>query len=235
MARIVAALLILALLAGSVAIAEDPAGKAPEENGAEKKDAKDEKADKPEKPQTPLGRLLAALETLVASERTKPDHDKKLLKRIESRVKLFSKEKEKPVSLDDLSEEDRERLEAQALAKARDELREAGQDGGGGGGPGDWWAQRYQEAVAKALDGEGLKEDQREKCKEILDDFVKEYDPALRRGDYKLANDLKNDAEKRLRKVVGGKKAKDIMNNINRQLPSRGGWGGGGWGGGGGR
>ena len=43
-----------------------------------------------------------------------------------------------------------------------------------------------------------------------------------------MSGDLKKDAENRLKMVVGAKKAKDIMNNVNRQLPNRRGWGGGG-------
>jgi hypothetical protein len=223
MRRAIAALLVLCLLTGTLALAQGGAGKASGEKAGAKKGEKAGKSDR--KTQTPLQKLLKELKTLVAREKSKPEHDEELLDEIESLVELFARQKEEPVSLDDLSEKDRKRLEDEVRKKMQEE-RGAAAQGRGAGGREDWMARRYREAVDKSLEGVRMSDDQREKCEEILSDFVKEFAPALQRGDFKMANDLKKDAENRLKKVVGAKKAKDIMNNVNRQLPNRRGWGG---------
>ena len=71
-----------------------------------------------------------------------------------------------------------------------------------------------------------LTEAERKKTDEILTEFSKEAYPAYFRGEYKVVNDLKKDTEKRLKRVVGNKRTRDIMNNVNRQMGRRGGWGG---------
>ena len=225
MLRAVALLTVLALLTGSVAFAEDPAGKAPQ--GKAKGKAEGEKDKKPEKKtQTGLQKILKQLKTLLAREKASPEHDKKLVKELEAIVKLFEREKEKPLTLEDLSEKDRKRLEDEVRKK----MEEEGKGAAGGRDPSaeDWVSRRYREAVAKSLEGVKMTPEQRKQCEEIMGDFVKEFAPAQQRNDYKLSTDLKRDAERRLKKVVGAKKAKDIMNNVNRQLPNRRGWGGGG-------
>ncbi|MHC4860052.1 MAG: hypothetical protein ACYTDY_08175 [Planctomycetota bacterium] len=229
MMRAIAILIVLALLTGAVALAEESKGKGKPAaaEGGEKKEKKDKKS---EKTQTPLQKLLKELKALVAREKAKPKHDKGIVKDILDLVKSFEKKKEEPVKLEDLSEADRKRLEAEVRKKMEDENKDAAARGGGDrGGPGDWWSRRLKEAVAKALDEVKLTDEQRKKCEEILNDFAPEFYQAQRNSDFKLAKDLKTDAEKRLKKVVGAKKARDIMNNINRMLPNRrGGWGGGG-------
>ena len=214
MLRAVALLTVLALLTGSVALAEDPAGKAPQ--GKAKGKAEGEKDKKPEKKtQTGLQKILKQLKTLLAREKASPEHDKKLVKELEAIVKLFEREKEKPLTLED---------------EVRKKMEEEGKGAAGGRDPSaeDWVSRRYREAVAKSLEGVKMTPEQRKQCEEIMGDFVKEFAPAQQRNDYKLSTDLKRDAERRLKKVVGAKKAKDIMNNVNRQLPNRRGWGGGG-------
>ena len=75
--------------------------------------------------------------------------------------------------------------------------------------------------VGQVFDGIDLDDDQREKAQEILGDFYQENFTAWRNGDTKLQRELKNDAEKRLKKVVGHTKAKKIMNNVNRGMGGR--------------
>ena len=77
-------------------------------------------------------------------------------------------------------------------------------------------ASRYARALISSLSDK-----QKAKVDEILDGYIEEAKVAIAERDWSLGNDLKKDLEKDLKKVVGSKKAKDIINNINRQS----GWG----------
>jgi hypothetical protein len=228
---LVASLVATPILLGVTVLADEGDGNAAILGGAKKGDTNGDEAKKDEakKPtETPLALIIRELKALVAREKAKPEFDKELVKDLDRLVRTFEK-MNKPVKLEDLSSEDRKKLEDQVKEEM---ARERAAGGGGGGGPpggGDWasrWSNRVKE---KALEDVQLSDKQAEKVNELLDNYLEENRVALQERDRGLQRDLKNDLEKDLRKVVGNKKAKDILNNINKQS----GWGG--WGGFGGR
>ena len=199
MKRTIWAMALAALLAAPFLVAAD--------DGDQKKD---------EGKGTPIQRILKELKTLVDREKSKPEYDADLVKDIEKLVKSFEKQV-KPVTLDDLTEEDRARLEDEVRKKIEEERRAAG----GGGGGGDWQSR----AVERTLEGVDLKDDEKEKVTALLVEYQKDVGVAYRNQDYKLVGDLKKDLEKQLTREIGRNRAKDIMNNVNRQFGGRGGWG----------
>ena len=221
MVRFAIALLLVGLVFSPAAFAEDE----PEAAGQVQK-----------KPPTVLEKLIKELKGMVARETAQPEHDKDLLKDIQSLIKSFEKlakkeaeeEARRKVDLDDLSEEDRAALREQMREELRKEFAEGrgegegGEEGGGGGG--DWAEREKNRRIEKVLEDVKLKEEQRAAVEEMLGDFISDAYAATRNGDAGLVNDLKKDLEKRLRREVGGTKAKQIINNVNRNLPRRG-WG----------
>ncbi|MEN8149834.1 MAG: hypothetical protein ABFS86_08430 [Planctomycetota bacterium] len=99
-------------------------------------------------------------------------------------------------------------------------------DRGGRGRRGGRGGSRSVEGrVDRVMDGAELTEKERERVKPLLTDYGNDAVAAARDGDHKRLQDLKNDLEKKLRKVVSGRKAKKIMNEVNKQFGSRRGWG----------
>jgi hypothetical protein len=210
--------LVFAVFAAPAAFAQGGAGEfAPPKPEKEK--------EKKKKAETPLKKIIKELKSLVALQKAQPAYDKAVVKELERLIRTFEK-MDKPVSLDDLSEADRKRLEEEVRRKIAEEQKEAAAGRGGGGGREDWAARAQERALEQALEGIELDEKRKKKVETILTDFTKDYFVAMQNRDYKLQSDLKKDCEKELTKVVGRKKAKDIMNNVNRNLGGRrGGWG----------
>lgn len=201
MVRTVLVILLAALILTPFALAEDKAGG--------KKDTK--------KPAgTPFDKLIRDLRGLIAREKAKPEYAKDLVRDLERLVK--SHEKSRPaVRLEDLSEEDREKLIAEVRQQLADERR--GREDGGGN---DWTKRR----VERVMENVKIRDDKVAEVEELLTDYAKDVATAYGNGDYKLIGDLKKDLEKSLMKSVGRKTAKDIMNEINKQFGGRrGGWG----------
>jgi type I site-specific restriction endonuclease len=174
------------------------------------------------KPVTPIQKILKELKGLVAREKAKPEFDEKLVKDLQKLVKTFDKEAKAPIKLEDLSEADRERLKEEVRKEIEAEAAAAGEERRE-----DWREREAKRRVDAALEGVELTDEQREKVEGMLKDFTEETASAYRGGDVGLVNDLKKDLEKRLKREVGNKKARDIINNVNKQLGrGRGGWGG---------
>ncbi len=187
---------------------------------------------------SPFARILKELTALVAREKAKPQFDKALVSDLEEIVKTYSAMKDaKPVRLEDLPEADRKRLEDEVRRKVEAERGpvagggDPGAGGGPGGGPGgggpggDWLERERQRRVGKALEGVELTDEQRPEVETMVSEFLADAFVAYTNQDVGTVNDLKNDLEKRLKAKVGAKKAKDIINNLNRQMPGRGGFG----------
>lgn len=193
----------------------------------------DEKA--PAKGGTPIARLVKDLKSIVARERAKPTHDEALMKEIEKLATAYEKEV-KPVRLADLTDEDRQLIEAEVRRKIEDERQAAGDPdagggpGGGGPGGGGWGAGWLARNVERVLEDVKLSEEQRAKAEGLLNEYARDAAVALQNQDYKLISDLKDDLEKNLTKEFGRPRAKDIMNNVNRYMSGGRGWGGGGGG-----
>jgi hypothetical protein len=187
------------------------------DEGGEAKEAAEAKAK--EKPATGLQKLLKELRSLVVRESAKPEIGKGFLEVLEKMIKAFEKEKPAKVTLEDLSEVDRERLKEELRGQMVEERRAGG--GAGGGEGADWATRERNRRVERSLEGVSLKDDQREKVEEMLGEFFTDAWTARSNREYGLVNDLKRDLEKRLKRVVGSKMAKDIINNVNRQLPGR--------------
>jgi len=240
MIRAILAVVIVGLLLSPALLAQGAGGFTPAAGGKkdEKKDDEkkddvkkddekkdDGKKDEQEKKGTPIDQMIRDLKALIAREKAKPEYDTNLVKELEAIVKSYERNR-KPISLDDLTEEDRRRLEAEVRKKIEAERRER-DTGGAGDGGGDWADRWLKGRVDRVLEGVELKDEQRPKVEELLMDFGKDVGVAYQNRDNKLVKDLKNDLEKSLKKVVGHRKAKDIMNEVNKQF--------GGWGRGGGR
>ena len=204
MRRAVIMMLVFALLGGAMAIAETD-----KKAGGKKEEAK----------KTHLDSLLGELKALSAKEKAKPEYDKDLVRRIDSLVKSFARKNAKKakseVKLEDLSKEDREKLEKEVRDQVTKEWRERREGGGN---------EYSQGMVDRAKEGVKIKESEEEKVDEILGDLMSEGMTALRAGDFELVKDMKNDAEKRLRRTIGSTRAKKIMNNVNKMMSNR--WGG---------
>ncbi len=216
------ALFLVLLLAGSAPglAGEDPGPadrKAPDAGESPDRGSKEGSAKPGKKPATPLRRILKELKALVARAKARPDHDAALLAEIEKLIRSFEKEAKKPVKLEDLSEADRKKLEQEVREKIAKERREAP----GGGGGADWISRARKRAVDRALEGVELEDEQRKKVEEMLSGFAEEAWSAWSNRDYKVLKELKNDLEKRLKKEVGYRKARRIMNNVNKQFSSR--------------
>jgi hypothetical protein len=211
MRRAAILVLVFALLGSAWAIAENK----PEQ----KDDAKKEEVKK----ETPLEKLLSELKTLTAKEKAKPQYDTELVKHIDALVKAFSRKTKGEVKLEDLSEEDRKKLEEEIREKVRAEWAERGQDGNGDG-DGERGAEWRAGLVDRAKENVEFRESEVAEVDEILNDVLTEGYAALRERDYKLVQDVKDDGEKRLRRVIGASRAKKVMNNVNRMLSNR--WGG---------
>jgi hypothetical protein len=162
-----------------------------------------------------MQRLLKDLKGLVAREKAKPTYDHDLVKDLEELAKSYEKQV-KPITLADLPEADRKRLEDEARKKVEEEFKQRGPGGGGA----DWQAR----SVERALEGVDLPEAKRAKVSELLGEFTKEVMVAYQNQDFKLIGDLKKDLEKQLTREVGRNRAKDIMNNVNKMGGGRGRW-----------
>jgi hypothetical protein len=241
--RIVAFLAVLALVALPYALADgdpkppdgppDGAPVAPKEGKAGgEKPADAGKPEEPKKPDSvsPFQRILKELTALVAREKSKPTFDKGLVSDLEDIVKTYARMAEKPVKLEDLSEADRLRLEDEMRKKLADEQRPlpplpggAGGDPGGpdagapGGGGGDWLAREKQRRIDRITEGVDMTDAQREKVLDLLSQYIDDAFVAWQNGDVGAVNGMKSDLEKQLKPVVGPKKAKDIINNVNRE------------------
>ncbi len=142
------------------------------------------------------------------------------MKDLERLVKAFEKDAKKPIKLEDLPEKERERLKAEA----REELvaeREAESEQRGE----DWRERAKSRQTERALQGVDLTEKQRAKVEPLLKGFADEAASAYQGGDMGMINELKKDLEKRLKREVGSRKARQIINNVNKQLGGRGRWG----------
>jgi hypothetical protein len=201
--------------AGRLAAAEEPGGEPAGGFGAAGEAGKDSSEEK-KSPTTPIRRLLSELEAIVAREKARPEHDERLVGDLEELIEAFRKaeaDSRPVVRLDDLSEEDRERL--------KEEVKEELAEERGAGDGGDWASRERARRVEAALEDVRLTDEQRGKVEEMLGEFMGDAWAAYRNGEVGLVNDLKKDLEKRLRGIVGRKKAKDIINNVNRQLVGR--------------
>ena len=248
--RTIAVLCLAALFALPIAFADDtgkppnappdgapaPDETKPPESAPPKKE--EPKKDEPAKPDTasPFQRILKELTSLIAREKTKPVFDKPLVADLEEMVKTYAKMGEKSVKLEDLSEADRKKLEDEVRKKLEAErplppVPGAGGDpgaaAGGGGGPGDWLQKEKDRRIDRIVEDVDLTDEQREKVKEMLSQYIDDSFVAWQNGDYAGMNDMKSGLEKQLKPVVGQKKTKDIINNVNRETPGgRGGRGG---------
>ena len=214
MKHLAAVMLVLAFVATPFALAENEAKEAPVKDAGKSADP-DAKA----KPATPLAKLLAELTAIIAREKAKPEYSKSLIANLEALIKIYSRQ-QKPVSLADLSEADRKRLEEEVRAKMEKERENRGGDGGG-----DWKERAASRVLEGAYEDVKVTEKEREKTDPIITELANEAVPAQLRGDYKVVKDLKKDAERRLKKIVGNKRTRDIMNNLNRLMGRRRGWG----------
>jgi len=134
MTRAIIAIILALFLFSPAALATQGLVK---KGAAEKKkadDGKDEKKKDDKKKVTQMDRMIRDLKALVTREKAKPEYDKELVKELETIVKVHEKNR-KPVTLDDLSEKDRQRLKAEVRKQLEAEFRERG--GGRDGGSGD--------------------------------------------------------------------------------------------------
>jgi hypothetical protein len=166
---------------------------------------------------TPIQKILKELKGLVAREKARPEFDEKLVKDLQKLVKSFEKEAKKPIKLEDLPEKERERLKQEAKEELVAEREAEGEDRAE-----DWQERAKAQRTERALEGIELSEKQRGKVEPLLKDFADSAASAYKGGDYGMVKELKNDLEKRLKKVVGNKKARKIINNLNRSLGGRG-------------
>ncbi len=175
-----------------------------------------------EKPKavTPIQKILKALESMVAREKAKPEFDEKLVKDLEKLVKTFKQEAKKPIKLEDLTEKDRDLLKEEVRKELAAEAKAAGEERAE-----DWRERSKNRQKERALEGVDLTDKQREKVESLLGDFADETASAYQGGDMGMINELKKDLEKRLKREVGNKKARQIINNVNKQLGGRGRWG----------
>ncbi len=205
MKHLIIVALVLTVCAGSFALADG-----------------DEEANEREKPKavTPIQKILKALESIVAREKTKPEFDEKLVKDLEKLVKTFKKEAKKPVKLEDLTKKDREILKEEVRKELAAEAEAEGEERAE-----DWRERAKKRQAERALEGVELTDKQREKVEPLLSDFADEAASAYQGGDMGMINELKKDLEKRLKREVGNKKARQIINNVNKQLGGRGRWG----------
>lgn len=213
MKHLIITALALALCAGSLAFADGEEG----DGSAGNADAAGR-----EKPKavTPIQKILKELNGLVAREKAKPEFDEKLVDDLQRLVKSFEKEAEKPIKLEDLPEKERERLKQQAKEELTAEREAEGEDRAS-----DWQERAKARQTERALEGVELSDKQREKVDPLLKDFADSAAAAYQGGDFGMVNELKNDLEKRLKKEVGNKKARQIINNLNKNLGGRGRWG----------
>jgi hypothetical protein len=244
--RTIAVLCLCALCALPFAFADDnpkppdsPPDGTPPPDGAKPPEPKDPKVEpkkeevaKPD-PASPFQRVLKELTALIAREKTKPQYDKALVADLEEIVKTYAKMGEKPLKLEDLSEADRKKLEDEVRKKLEAERPLPPVPGGDpagappGGGPGDWLQKEKERRIERITEGVDLSDEQRDKVKDMLSQYIDDSLVAWQNQDYGAINDIKSELEKQLKPVVGAKKAKDIINNVNRETPGwRGGRGG---------
>jgi len=204
MKHLIIAGLVLTVLAGSFALADGEG----EGNEREREKAK---------AVTPIQKILKELKGLVAREKAKPEFDEKLVKDLQRLVKTFEKDAKKPIKLEELSKKDRERLKAEVkeelVAEQEAEREERGES---------WRERSKARQTERALEGVELSEKQKAKVEPLLKDFADEAASAYQGGDFGMVNELKKDLEKRLKREVGNKKARQIINNVNKQLGGRG-------------
>ena len=225
MTRAILAIVLAVFLISPVALAQFAPGKKADGSAGKKDEKKDGKKDgkkeAPKKTITPVDRVIRDLKALVAREKAKPEYDKELVKELEVLIRTHEKNR-KPVKLEDLSEADRKRLTAEVRKQIAAENRERAGGGGRDGGGGDWadrWTKGRVDTVMKNAD---LTDAERGKVEDLLMDFAKDATSAVRNGDNKLVKDLKNDLEKQLKKKISYKKAKKVMNEVNKQFGGRG-------------
>ena len=157
---------------------------------------------------------------MVAREKAKPEFDEKLVKDLEKLVKTCKQEAKKPIKLEDLTEKDRDLLKEEVRKELAAEAKAAGEERAE-----DWRERSKNRQKERALEGVDLTDKQREKVESLLGDFADETASAYQGGDMGMINELKKDLEKRLKREVGNKKARQIINNVNKQLGGRGRWG----------
>jgi hypothetical protein len=205
MKHLIIAALVLAVCGGTLALAEGEEGANPPEKA---------------KAVTPIQKILKELKSMVAREKAKPEFDEKLVQDLEKLVKTFEKVAKKPIKLEDLPEKDQEKLKEQVREELVAEQAAEGEDRAE-----DWRERAKTRSKERALEGVELTDKQREKVEPMLDDFTDEVASAYRGGDVGMVNELKKDLEKRLKKEVGNKKARMIINNVSKGLGRRGGGG----------
>ena len=198
--------LVLTVLGGSSVLA-DGEGEG-DGNGREREKAKEV---------TPIQKILKELKGMVAREKAKPEFDEKLVKDLDRLVKTFEREAKKPIKLEDLPEKDRERLKEEVKEELVAEREAEAEERGG-----DWREKAKARQTERALEGVDLSDKQREKVEPLLKDFADEATSAYQGGDMGMINELKKDLEKRLKREVGNKKARQIINNVNKNLGGRG-------------
>ena len=108
----------------------------------------------------------------------------------------------KPVTLAELTDEEREALAEEIRDRAGDE---------DGGGLNDW----QKRALERAFAGTGLSEDEEVAATPIISEWYEGFLEARAARDSKAQSDLKRTRDKELTKAIGKKKARKLINNLN--------------------
>ncbi len=110
----------------------------------------------------------------------------------------------RPIKLADLTKAERKSLTA-AVEKARDDK--------GDENPLSSWQER---AMTRALEDADLDQDQEEAARSVIGAWFKKALEARSSGDSKLSSDLKRQRNKDLTKALGKKKARKVINYLDR-------------------
>jgi hypothetical protein len=142
---------------------------------------------------TPLDKALQRVETLISSEKAKPNPDEKLLKSLEAIA-------------DDLRKEKDSRGGGKGNGGGG-----AGPAAGGGGG-GNWALEQTKTAFTKGVD---LKEDEKASADQIITEFVTDYGLARTAEDDKSKPVIRDHTEKRIGRTFSPRDANRLKDNLD--------------------
>lgn len=205
------------LSAGTVALADGEGA-----DGATPPPAADVKPAQDEKPtrQSRARDLQKSLEQLRDGLREAGKLDAETAKALNLAIRQ-AMELARPVRLDELTDEEREALEKALEAEAkRDGKKDGEQDDDKEDGD-DSWGRFGKGLVDKALKGADLSEEEERGATAVISDWWKKAIEARADGDSKKSSDLKRERDDELEKLLGKKKSRKVINNLNQMAPGR--------------
>ncbi len=154
-------------------------------------------------------RILTTLEASYEKERGAETPDTAMLDRLEKAME-DAKALLKPIKPEELTESEREDLKKALGADGKNDEADDEPDE-------DPLAAWQRRALDRAFEGSDLTEDEEAAATPILTDWFTKSWKARTDGDSKLQSDLKRERDKALQNALGKKKARKVINQVNRR------------------